>query len=63
VHLGFPGISGRGRPALHDPQLYYGLVTTLAQSVLDYIRRRTLLGAGDRVGVAVSGGAASVSLL
>ena len=36
---------------------------TLAQSVLEYIRRRTLLGAADRVGVAVSGGGDSVALL
>lgn len=36
---------------------------TLVQSVLDYIRRQDLLHAGDRVGVAVSGGADSVALL
>ena len=36
---------------------------TLPQSVLDYIRRQDLLHAGDRVGVAVSGGADSVALL
>ncbi len=36
---------------------------TLAQSVLEYIRRQKLLKAGDRVGIAVSGGADSVALL
>ena len=35
----------------------------LAQSVLDYIHNRNLLRPGDRVGVAVSGGADSVALL
>ena len=35
----------------------------LAQPVLEYIRRHGLLKAGDRVGVAVSGGADSVALL
>ncbi|MGH9547473.1 MAG: tRNA lysidine(34) synthetase TilS [Terriglobales bacterium] len=38
-------------------------VRPLLQSVLDYIRRQGLLHAGDRVGVAVSGGADSVALL
>ena len=38
-------------------------VETLAQSVRDYIRHQVLLKAGDRVGVAVSGGADSVALL
>lgn len=36
---------------------------TLAQSVLEFIRRHELLKAGDRVGIAVSGGADSVALL
>ncbi len=35
----------------------------LAQSVLRYIRKQKLVHAGDRVGVAVSGGADSVALL
>ncbi len=35
----------------------------LAQRVLNHIRREELLGAGDRVGVAVSGGIDSVALL
>ena len=43
--------------------MYYVPVRTLPQSVLDYIRREELLHAGDRVGVAVSGGADSVALL
>jgi tRNA(Ile)-lysidine synthase len=38
-------------------------VQRLAQTVLEYIRKHTLLKAGDRVGVAVSGGADSVALL
>jgi tRNA(Ile)-lysidine synthase len=38
-------------------------VQTLRQSVLAYIRKRELLRAGDRIGVAVSGGADSVALL
>ena len=36
---------------------------SLPQSVLDYIRREALLHAGDRLGIAVSGGADSVALL
>jgi tRNA(Ile)-lysidine synthase len=43
--------------------MYYVPVRTLPQSVLDYIRREGLLHAGDRLGVAVSGGADSVALL
>lgn len=35
----------------------------LAQRVLEFVRRQELLRAGDRVGVAVSGGADSVALL
>jgi tRNA(Ile)-lysidine synthase len=35
----------------------------MVQGVFDYIRRQDLLHAGDRVGVAVSGGADSVALL
>jgi tRNA(Ile)-lysidine synthase len=38
-------------------------VHKLAQSVLAYIRKEELLQAGDRVGIAVSGGADSVALL
>jgi tRNA(Ile)-lysidine synthase len=43
--------------------MYYVPVRTLLQSVLDYIHREGLLHAGDRLGVAVSGGADSVALL
>ncbi len=43
--------------------MYYVPVRTLPQSVLDYIRREGLLHPGDRVAVAVSGGADSVALL
>ena len=35
----------------------------LARSVLDYVRKHDLLRAGDRAGIAVSGGADSVALL
>jgi len=38
-------------------------VQTLRHNVLDYIRKHELLKAGDRVGIAVSGGADSVALL
>jgi tRNA(Ile)-lysidine synthase len=43
--------------------LYYVAVQSLQQRVLSYIRKHGLLKAGDRVGVAVSGGADSVALL
>jgi tRNA(Ile)-lysidine synthase len=43
--------------------MYYVGLQTLAQTVLEYIRKHELLKAGDRVGVAVSGGADSVALL
>jgi tRNA(Ile)-lysidine synthase len=43
--------------------MYHGPVSKLPQSVLVYIRQHQLLRAGDRVGVAVSGGADSVALL
>src|SRR5213079_3777575 len=43
--------------------MYYGAVQTLAQRVTRYIRQHKLLNPGDRVGVAVSGGADSVALL
>jgi tRNA(Ile)-lysidine synthase len=43
--------------------LYYVAVHPLAQRVLDHVRRLDLLKAGDRIGVAVSGGADSVALL
>jgi tRNA(Ile)-lysidine synthase len=43
--------------------LYHVLVHALAERVLGQIRREELLHAGDRVGVAVSGGIDSVALL
>jgi len=43
--------------------MYYVAVRPLPQSVLDYVRREELLRAGDRLGLAVSGGADSVALL
>jgi len=43
--------------------LYHVSVHELAQNVLGHIRREELLRAGDRVGVAVSGGIDSVALL
>jgi tRNA(Ile)-lysidine synthase len=42
---------------------YHVSVQPLAQRVLDHVRRLELLKAGDRVGVAVSGGLDSVALL
>jgi tRNA(Ile)-lysidine synthase len=53
----------RGRLSLHDPRLYDVSVHFLAQQLLNHIRRHDLLRAGDRVGVAVSGGIDSVALL
>ena len=44
-------------------RMYHYPVHSLAQRVLVYTREHTLLKAGDRVGVAVSGGADSVALL
>lgn len=44
-------------------RMYHKAVQKLAQRVLAYIRRQELLKPGDRVGVAVSGGADSVALL
>jgi tRNA(Ile)-lysidine synthase len=43
--------------------MYYVAVERLQQTVLEYTRKHGLLKAGDRVGVAVSGGADSVALL
>ena len=43
--------------------MYHGPVPKLLPSVLAYIRRHQLFRSGDRVGVAVSGGADSVALL
>jgi tRNA(Ile)-lysidine synthase len=43
--------------------MYYVPVERLQQAVLEYIRKHQILKAGDRVGVAVSGGADSMALL
>ncbi len=43
--------------------LYYVPVQRLQQAVLEYVWKHALLRAGDRVGIAVSGGADSVALL
>jgi tRNA(Ile)-lysidine synthase len=43
--------------------MYHAWVQPFANLVLSYIRKHALLKAGDRVGVAVSGGADSVALL
>lgn len=53
-------------PALHlfhSRWMYHVLVPSLPQSVSGYIRKHALVKAGDRVGIAVSGGADSVALL
>src|SRR5271168_5580561 len=52
----------RGAPAESQP-MYHVSVHQLAQRVLAHIRRQELLRAGERVGVAVSGGIDSVALL
>ncbi|MDP9158998.1 MAG: tRNA lysidine(34) synthetase TilS [Acidobacteriota bacterium] len=43
--------------------MYYCVVEKLLKNVLDYVERHELLKPGDRVGVAVSGGADSIGLL
>ena len=55
------GDRSESRP--HTIWMYHGLVHGLAERVLEYVRRAELLRPGDRVGVAVSGGADSVGLL
>jgi tRNA(Ile)-lysidine synthase len=49
--------------SLHEPWRYHVSVHSLAELVLSHVRRLELLNAGDRVGVAVSGGIDSVALL
>jgi tRNA(Ile)-lysidine synthase len=44
-------------------RMYHVFVSKLAQSVLAYVRKHEMLKAGDRLAVAVSGGADSVALL
>jgi tRNA(Ile)-lysidine synthase len=56
------GPRGRGFERARG-RLYHGPVHELAERVLSHIRRQELLRAGDRVGVAVSGGIDSVALL
>ncbi len=48
---------------IFQSRLYHVPVHTLAERVLTHIRRNELLKAGERVGVAVSGGIDSVALL
>jgi tRNA(Ile)-lysidine synthase len=48
---------------LRHRRMYHVSVQSLAQRVLPHIRQLELLGPGDRVGVAVSGGIDSVALL
>ena len=60
------GASLRGQPKAAVPTCvvrYHVPVHSLAERVLSHIRRQELLTAGDRVGVAVSGGIDSVALL
>lgn len=47
----------------HNPWLYHDSVLSLPERVLSFVRQQELLIAGDRVGVAVSGGIDSVALL
>jgi tRNA(Ile)-lysidine synthase len=56
---------GKGRDRVDQPAAvdYYVWVQALERSVFEYARHYRLLKAGDRVGVAVSGGADSVALL
>jgi len=56
--IGFPQ-----NPAVTTSWLYHASVHALAQTLLDHIRRTELTKPGDRVGVAVSGGADSTALL
>jgi tRNA(Ile)-lysidine synthase len=49
--------------SLHEPWRYHGSVHWLAERILFHVRRLELLNAGERVGVAVSGGIDSVALL
>lgn len=49
--------------ASSSAQMYHVSVQPLTTTVLAYIRKHALLKAGDRVGIAVSGGADSVALL
>ena len=58
------GARATARPAVSRRMLrYHVFVHSLAERILTHIRRQELLKAGDRVGVAVSGGIDSVALL
>ena len=54
---------GCPRTCFWAAELYHGLVDSPTERVLGYIRREELLRAGERVGVAVSGGIDSVAML
>jgi tRNA(Ile)-lysidine synthase len=61
-----PRLSGERQlacPLARTLPMYHVPVHPLAQRVLEHIRREELLRAGDRVGIAVSGGIDSVALL
>ena len=68
-HCSLPGSpssarpDGRGRPSPRSSWLYYVALHTLGHKLLAHIRRLDLLRPGDRLGMAVSGGADSVALL
>ncbi len=57
------GLISRTPRHWNDGALYHVAVHELAERVLEQIRREELLRAGDRIGVAVSGGIDSVALL
>jgi len=67
VQRSFAPQDSRGRLSPHVfwncQGLYHDSVDELAERLLEHIRRQELLHAGDRVGVAVSGGIDSVALL
>ena len=53
----------RSFPTYDASRVYHESVRTLSQRVADYIHEHRLMSAGDRVGLAVSGGADSVAML
>ena len=64
TQLGFAQPDSRGRLSPHMPSCtIISVHSSHAQRVLSHIRRQELLTAGNRVGVAVSGGIDSVALL
>lgn len=56
-------VAGYVFPHSATPDLKFGKVQSLEQEVAEWIARRDLLHPGDRIGVAVSGGADSTALL